>query len=96
MDYFVYILYSEKLDKFYIGTTTDVEKRILEHNTSHYKDSFSVRGVPWTLFHSIVCESSAQAYSLERFIKKMKSSVFIRNLKDNPELINSILEKCKG
>ena len=42
MEFFVYILHSEKLDKFYVGTTTDVEKRIIEHNTGHYKDSFSV------------------------------------------------------
>ena len=96
MEFFVYILHSEKLDKFYVGTTTDVEKRIHEHNTAFYKDSFSVRGIPWTLFQSIVCESSSQAYAIERFIKKMKSSTFIRKLKDDQEVVNSILEKYKG
>ena len=29
---YLYILYSEKLNKFYVGSTTDIERRITEHN----------------------------------------------------------------
>jgi putative endonuclease len=87
MQYFVYILFSEKLNKFYIGTTTNVERRLQEHNNDLYKTAFSPKGIPWTLFLSILCQSSKQAYNLERFIKKMKSSAFIRRLKAEPEII---------
>ncbi|RLD73871.1 MAG: GIY-YIG nuclease family protein, partial [Bacteroidetes bacterium] len=31
MKYCVYIIYSFKLDKFYIGETSDLEKRLEEH-----------------------------------------------------------------
>ncbi|AUP80250.1 GIY-YIG nuclease family protein [Flavivirga eckloniae] len=31
MDYYVYILYSEKLDRCYIGSTSDVSKRLEKH-----------------------------------------------------------------
>ena len=96
MDFFVYILHSEKLDRFYVGTSNDVIRRMDEHNTGHYKDSYSVKGIPWTLFLSVLCETSSQAYAVESFIKRMKSSVFIRKLKEDPELISSILKKCKG
>ncbi|WP_435254320.1 GIY-YIG nuclease family protein [Tenacibaculum sp. A30] len=31
MSYFVYILYSKTLDKYYIGSTNDVENRLRKH-----------------------------------------------------------------
>lgn len=96
MGYYVYILYSEKLGRYYIGTTTDVVRRLNEHNTAYYKDSYSSRGIPWNLFLSIPCDSSAHAYILEAFIKKMKSAVFIRKLKDEHGLIDSIMEKIRS
>ncbi|MFB6320240.1 GIY-YIG nuclease family protein [Saccharicrinis sp. FJH54] len=33
MLYYVYILYSEESDSFYIGQTQDIPHRIHEHNT---------------------------------------------------------------
>lgn len=95
MDFSVYILFSEKLGKFYIGTTDDVDKRLLEHNTGKYKIAFSIKGIPWTLFMSIPCSSSKEAYKLEAFIKRMKSASFIRKLKSNPETISSVLKKIQ-
>ena len=35
--YFVYILFSEKLDRYYVGTTGDVERRLFEHNSGFYE-----------------------------------------------------------
>ena len=72
VNYSVYILYSEKLDRFYIGTTDDVDRRISEHNTGHYEDSFTSKGQPWKLILVIDTLTSAQAYSIEAHIKKMK------------------------
>ena len=93
MQYFVYILFSESLNRFYIGTTDDVNKRLHEHNTGHYDNSFTIKGIPWSLFHVIECMNSKQAFELERFIKKMKSAVFIRRLKTDPGLVTSLLQK---
>ena len=56
MNYSVYILYSFKLDRFYIGTTRttdDVPNRLIEHNNLYYKDALTSRGVPWVLYLSI-------------------------------------------
>ncbi|ANE52537.1 GIY-YIG nuclease family protein [Flavisolibacter tropicus] len=93
MPYLVYILYSEKLNRFYVGTTDDAERRLLEHNTAHYQDAYTVKGIPWTIYLTIACTNSEQAYKLERFIKKMKSSVFIQKLKDVPGVLESVLAK---
>jgi putative endonuclease len=89
----VYILWSEKLQRFYIGTTDSIENRLAEHNSSYYPDSFSVKGMPWNLFLKIDCENSHQAYEIEKHIKKMKSSFYIKNLKQYPDMINKLLKK---
>ena len=47
----VYILYSQKLDRFYIGQTAlPPEQRLEEHNNARNENSFSTRGIPWALF----------------------------------------------
>ena len=74
MQYFVYILFSEKLNKFYVGTTTSVEERLVKHNEGFYENAFTKNGVPWIVYLSIECDNSELAYKLEKFIKKMKSS----------------------
>jgi putative endonuclease len=96
MEYYVYILFSDKLQKFYIGTTDDVEQRLLEHNNARYPDAYTVKGIPWTLYLTIVCESSRLAYQIEAFIKKMKSSAFVRRLKEDPAIIDSIALRIKS
>ena len=47
--YFIYILYSQKLDRYYVGTTDDVDKRLVEHNSGLYSNSFTSKGIPWDL-----------------------------------------------
>ncbi len=42
----VYIIYSEKLNRFYIGTNDDFDKRLNEHNSCKYNESFPVNGIP--------------------------------------------------
>ncbi|PZV82882.1 GIY-YIG catalytic domain-containing protein [Algoriphagus aquaeductus] len=43
----VYILYSKKIDKYYVGACTDLDRRLYEHNLGHSK--FTSTGVPWGL-----------------------------------------------
>jgi putative endonuclease len=91
----VYIIYSEKLNRFYIGTSDNYLKRLDEHNDIKYKDAFTVKGIPWELFFVINCNSSTQAYQIEKHIKKMKSVNYIRNFLMYPEIAYKLLEKFK-
>ncbi len=50
MIYFVYILFSEKLNRFYIGTTDDPHRRLNEHNSIRYPNTYTSKGIPWSLF----------------------------------------------
>lgn len=72
---YLHILYSEKLDKYYIGSTNDLLRRLSEHNRGHSK--FTKKGMPWTLVYSIELESLEAARKEERRIKKKKSRNYI-------------------
>jgi putative endonuclease len=91
--YFVYILFSEKLNKYYVGTTDDVERRLFEHNSGFYDGVFTSKGIPWRLCLSYSCDTSDKAYALERFIKRMKSRKFIEKLLEDVGIIDDIVSK---
>lgn len=91
--FYVYILFSDKLNRYYIGTTDNVGKRLEEHNSNAYQDSYTSKGIPWVLKVHFLLDSSKQAYDLEKFIKRMKSKVFIEKLIQNPDIVKEILNK---
>jgi putative endonuclease len=68
MKFVVYILFSSSLDKYYVGSTGNFEKRISEHNSG--KSNFTSKGVPWSKVTVIDCVSRSEAVVLETKIKK--------------------------
>ena len=75
---FIYILYSEKLNKYYVGSCVDLERRLYEHNIGHSK--FTSTGIPWKIIYSEEYSTHTEARKREVQIKKMKSRKFIENL----------------
>ncbi|MBP5982188.1 MAG: GIY-YIG nuclease family protein [Fluviicola sp.] len=88
--YYVYILHSQKLNRFYIGTTDNPANRLIEHNSIKYEDAYTVKGIPWDLKLAYQCKSSENAYLIEKFIKRMKSKVFIQKIIDFPDILVDI------
>ena len=88
-----YILHSEKLNKFYIGVTQDdVASRIQKHNESFYgKHRFTAKANDWKLFLFIETLNYAHAMRVEKKVKSMKSTVYLRNLLAYPELVEKLL-----
>jgi putative endonuclease len=76
----VYILYSEKLDKYYVGSTEDLALRLHIHNHPHEGRKFTAKGLPWLLKCRINCRDKPSSQTLERKIKSMKSRKFIERL----------------
>ena len=74
----MYILYSEKPDKYYIGACTDMERRLYEHNIGHSK--FTSSGMPWRIVYREDFETLAEAKRRELKVKKMKSRKYIEDL----------------
>lgn len=93
--HYVYILYSEKLNRFYIGETHDLELRIEKHNNGYYDNKWTAAGKPWVLYYAIECNCKPQALEIERHIKQMKSRVYIEHLKKYPELLEKLKDKYK-
>ena len=75
---FAYIIYSQKLDKYYIGACIDLERRLYEHNIGHSK--FTSLGAPWRLMYSKEFSTLQEAKQYELKIKKMKSRKYIEGL----------------
>jgi putative endonuclease len=73
-----YILFSEKLNKFYIGSTTDIGRRLIEHNRG--KEKFTKTGIPWIIVYLEEFEELINARKRETLIKKQKSRKFIESL----------------
>ncbi len=73
-----YILFSEKLNKYYVGSTSDIVRRLGEHNRG--KEKFTSTGIPWKLIYKESFEELKQARQRELYIKKMKSRKFIETL----------------
>jgi putative endonuclease len=86
----VYILYSSKLDRFYIGSCQDFQFRFAEHVNKVYSGSFTSNADDWRLFLLIDSLSYYQARAMERHIKKMKSSLYIQNLAKYPDMITKL------
>ena len=50
MEYTVYVLYSSKFDKIYIGYTSNLIQRFLAHNKLS-KKGWSIKFRPWIVVH---------------------------------------------
>ena len=86
-----YILWSQKLDSYYIGITHDGStNRLQKHNSGFYHNSYTKITDDWELFIEIKCLSVGHAAKIEKHIKRMKSKQYIKNLKIYPELIEKI------
>ena len=71
----VYILFSEEHDKYYVGQTDDLERRLLQHNELS-ENSFTSRYRPWVLALAIAVPDRTVAIKMERFIKKQNQFSF--------------------
>ncbi|MDD2786150.1 MAG: GIY-YIG nuclease family protein [Patescibacteria group bacterium] len=74
----VYILYSKTRDKYYIGSTIDIERRLCDHN---YGNTASTKGGrPWICVFTMETSSLSEARALERRLKSYKSRVVIEKM----------------
>ncbi len=83
--YFVYILQSEKSGKYYIGSTGNIERRLLEHNSGKTKSLKYSRPLRIVFRKEFVEESDAK--QVERKIKKLKSRTIIEQIIVDQKLI---------
>lgn len=75
---FVYILLNKQSNKTYTGSTTDLQRRIKEHNSGNHK--FTKRYIPWEIFYKEEYPSLSEARKRERYLKSCAGRKFIKKL----------------
>ncbi|MDL1894413.1 GIY-YIG nuclease family protein [Sphingobacteriales bacterium CHB3] len=80
--YYVYVLWSEKLRKRYVGSTKDLQKRLREHNRGN--SPYTKSGIPWK---SILTEEFSDSSSARRREMFLKSGVGRKWLDDQLRLL---------
>lgn len=78
MTYFLYILYSKKIDKFYIGITHNPEQRLISHNK--YPKGWTKRGIPWEMVFTKEFSDKTITKKWESWIKKQKNKKIIQEI----------------
>ena len=76
--HYVYILYSERIDRYYVGRTGNIEKRIDDHNAG--RSTYTRQGRPWKIVYQEEFEEKTEAIDREIEIKKRKSRRYIEKL----------------
>jgi len=65
--YYVYVLKSEKDGRLYKGLTSDLEKRLLQHNAGITKSTKGYR--PWNIVYFKKFKTRIEAREREKFLK---------------------------
>ena len=76
--FFVYILRSKKSERYYTGHTSNIDKRLKEHNSGKVRSTKAY--VPWEIIYSEKYESKSEAFQREMQIKKYKSGEAFKKL----------------
>ncbi len=78
--YFTYVIYGSKLDRYYVGSTQNLEQRLLRHNRGD-GSRYTRKGTPWILYYSEEYATRQLAVAREQEIKRRKSRAYIESLK---------------
>jgi putative endonuclease len=88
MKFIIYILFSEKKNKYYIGYTADaLEERIRKHNTNH--KGFTGGIADWELKYYEAYSTKEEALNREKQIKNWKSRKLIEQLIKKNRIVGS-------
>ena len=77
--FIVYLLQSEMDGSYYVGYTSDIDRRLQEHNDG--KSRYTSKKVPWKLVYTEVHTSKHDALIRERFLKAQRNRKFYEGLK---------------
>ncbi|MFV8354846.1 GIY-YIG nuclease family protein [Flavobacterium sp. XS1P32] len=76
MEYFVYVLQSEIDVRLYKGQTSNIDKRIIEHNTGKTKSTKGFK--PWKLVYLEIFDSRSEAVLREKYFKTGSGREFLK------------------
>lgn len=75
MGFFVYVIYSETFNQYYVGHSGDLDDRTFRHTNSGSKSTKKANN--WKLMYKEQFSTKAEAYKREMEIKRKKSRKYI-------------------
>jgi len=79
--HFFYIIFSDKTNRYYYGSSHEPEVRLNLHNSGATPST--IHGIPWRLVYSEKYETKTEAIKREKEIKRMKNRKYIEALISN-------------
>jgi len=76
--WYVYIIYSNKIERYYVGYTDDLEWRLERHNQGWGR--YTKRWIPWEQVYNEKYKTKSEAITREQEIKRKKSRKYIEGL----------------
>ena len=86
--HFAYIIYSPRMNKYYIGESENPEVRLGLHNSHYFEDSSTAFTDDWKLVLQLEVDSRIEAGIVERHLKSMKSKKFLTKLVSDSEFLS--------
>ncbi|MDP2388089.1 MAG: GIY-YIG nuclease family protein [Bacteroidota bacterium] len=89
----VYIIFSQKLNRFYTGSCDKIEQRLSDHLNKVFTNSYTSKADDWELYFTINDLEYCTARKIENHIKSMRSKKYIQNLRSYPEITKKLISK---
>ncbi len=86
MSHYVYVLYSVKLNRYYVGQTHDIENRLSQHNSG--RNVSTKGGIPWDLKYTEIFNTRFEA--MQRESQTLKRSRYKREAVGSPAGLRDI------
>lgn len=78
--FIVYAIFNKEANKFYIGQTVDVNRRLTEHNEHVYKGYTSWFPGKWVLIYQESVATRQEALKREKQLKSGNGRLFVKSL----------------
>jgi len=65
--FFVYVLFSENFNRYYVGMTINLEKRLKAHNSGNVKSTKAY--LPWEIINKEQFTTRLEARQREKYLK---------------------------
>ena len=75
--YFIYLLLSSKDNKFYTGSTNNLQRRLQEHNSGNVKSTRNRRSLQIIYYEACINEKDAQ--QREKYLKSGMGKRYLKN-----------------
>jgi putative endonuclease len=84
--YFIYVLRIVRTNRSYVDHTSDLKRRITEHNSSALNPKRCIKRIagPWELIYKEEYSSRAEAMKRQKFLKSGQGREWLKNLFENP------------